>query len=412
MPGSRIELVSGRRMTSPPQLSRPAKSIKAPQPKPRGRLIELDILRGFLLVWMTLTHLPTKANLVSNQTFGFVSGAEGFIFLAGFMMGQLEHHIEQKRGQLATLRDIAKRTVRVYFYHCALLAIAFAVFAKIAVEHNRLALQNLLSFFLQSPKPAIVAAALLEYRPALLDILPMYVVFLALTPLARLIARRWTWDPVIYTSLLIWACAQFGLRGWMYRHVNLFGLSVPEPSTGAFDLYAWQLLWMAGLALGSINADRVAPPPEAPEDESELGITPWILRLSIAVALVSLVLRYLPTEHWFNPDIFGWLIDKWHLGPARVINFTALAIVLVRYGARIANLPPLRPLALLGQASLEVFSLQLLFCLAGDALSKEADPILSWWQQVLLLAVTMAGLFSIALASRWAKDKRKQQKTA
>lgn len=399
-------------MTSVPQLSSPTKTSGSPPPKHRGRLIELDILRGFLLLWMTFTHLPTKANLISNQTFGFVSGAEGFIFLAGFMMGQLEHHIEHKRGHGATLRDIAKRTVRVYAYHCALLAIAFAVFAPIAVTYHRLAIQNLLSYFLQSPKQAVIAAALLEYRPALLDILPMYVVFLALTPLARRVARRWTWDPVVYTSLLIWAIAQFGLRGWIYRHVNVFGLSVPETSTGAFDLYAWQLLWMAGLALGSINADRIAPPPDAPEDESEVGITPWILRLSIVVAGACLVLRYSPTEHWFNPNVFGWLIDKWHLGAARVINFTAISIFLVRYGARIANLPVFRPLALLGQASLEVFSLHVLFCLVGDALSKEADPMLPWWQQVLLLASTMAGLFSIAFASRWAKNRRKRQPAA
>jgi hypothetical protein len=398
-------------MTSLPQLSSPAKASRPTSPKHRGRLIELDILRGFLLLWMTFTHLPTKANLISNQTFGFVSGAEGFIFLAGFMMGQLEHHIEKKRGHLATLRDIAKRTVRVYGYHCALLAAAFTVFAHIAVTYHRLALQNLLSYFLQSPKPATIAAAVLAYRPALLDILPMYVVFLALTPLARRVARRWSWDPVVYTSLLIWAVAQFGLRGWIYRHVNLFGLSVPESSTGAFDLYAWQLLWMAGLALGSINADRIAPPPDAPEDESELGITPWILRLSMIVAGVFLVLRYLPTENWVNPNVFGWLIDKWHLGPARVINFTALSIFLVRYGARIANLPIFRPLALLGQASLEVFSIHVLFCLAGDALSKEADPVLPWWQQILLLTCTVAGLFSIALAARWTKNRRKQQAT-
>lgn len=69
---------------------------------PSRRLIELDILRGFLLLWMTLTHLPTKASVISNQTFGFVSGAEGFIFLAGFMVGQLEHRIERKRGYAAT----------------------------------------------------------------------------------------------------------------------------------------------------------------------------------------------------------------------------------------------------------------------------------------------------------------------
>ncbi len=169
--------------------------------KPRGRLIELDILRGFLLVWMTLTHLPTKANLISNQTFGFVSGAEGFIFLAGFMIGQLEDHIERKSGQWATFRDITKRTVRVYLYHCGLLAIAFTLVAEIGVSLHRQALENLLSYYLQSPHNAVIAAILLQYRPALLDILPMYVVFLALTPIARAIARRWSWDPVIYISL-------------------------------------------------------------------------------------------------------------------------------------------------------------------------------------------------------------------
>ncbi len=399
------------RMTSQLQLATPDKSAEQRPPvKPRGRLIELDILRGFLLVWMTFTHLPTKANLISNQTFGFVSGAEGFIFLAGFMMGQLEHHIEKKRGPASTLRDIGKRTVRVYLYHCALVATAFLVFAPLATDHHRMAIQNLLSYYLQAPKHAWLSAALLIYRPSLMDILPMYVVFLALTPLARAVAKRWSWDPVIYTSLAIWAAAQFGLRHWLYTHVVVFGLSVPESSIGAFDLYAWQLLWMAGLALGSINAERVAPSTDAPDAPSEVGITPWMLRLSITVSAVSLVLRYSPYEHWFNPVVFEWLIDKWHLGAARVINFSALTIVLVRYGARIANFLLFRPLAILGQASLEVFSLHLLFCLVGDSLSKDADPVLPYWEQALLLTATMSGLFSIALASRWAKNRKKQEK--
>jgi len=148
-----------------------------PDGKRRGRLVELDILRGFLLLWMTLTHLPTKANLISNQTFGFVSGAEGFIFLAAFMVGQLEYRIEQKSGPSATVRDLSKRTVRIYLYHCALLAIAFTLVAEFGVSFHRLALQNLLSFYLQQPQHATIAAALLLYRPSLLDILPMYIVF-------------------------------------------------------------------------------------------------------------------------------------------------------------------------------------------------------------------------------------------
>jgi hypothetical protein len=378
-------------------------STIVPGAKRRGRLVELDILRGFLLLWMTLTHLPTKANLISNQTFGFVSGAEGFIFLAAFMVGQLEHRIEQKSGPSGTLRDLSKRTVRIYLYHCALLAFAFTLVAEFGVSYHRLALQNLLSFYLQHPKNATIAAALLLYRPSLLDILPMYIVFMALTPLARRVARRWSWDPVIYISFAIWAAAQFGLRAWIYRHVNLFGLSVPEASTGAFDVWAWQLLWMVGIALGTIYAESVAG--TAPLGE-EVGIPRWLLKLSIGVAVVFLVLRYCPIEHWFDMDRYGWLIDKWHLGPARLINFTALSIVLVRFGARVAALPFIKPLASLGQASIEVFSVHVVCCLAGHALSPDADAVLPWWQQAILLPVTIAALFLTARLQRtWSGKK-------
>src|SRR5947208_9378842 len=172
-------------MDSAPQAVKPGPvPLSNPSPARRHRLIELDILRGFLLLWMTMTHLPTRASVISNQTFGFVSGAEGFIFMAAFMVGQLEFRRERKGGERATLRDLAKRTARVYLYHLGLIAIAFTVFAKLAVLLNRPAIQNLLSFYLESPKRATVAAILLQYRPSLLDLLPMYVVFLAITPLA------------------------------------------------------------------------------------------------------------------------------------------------------------------------------------------------------------------------------------
>ncbi len=371
------------------------------------RLVELDILRGFLLLWMTFTHLPTKASIVSNQTFGFVSGAEGFIFLSAFMIGQLEHRKEQKGGIVATLRDIAKRTARVYAYHAALLTIAFTVFAFIAVHYHRLALQNLLSFYLAKPRDAVIAAMLLEYRPSLLDILPMYVIFLALTPIARRIAHRWGWDPVVYSSFFLWAVAQFGLRSWLYRHIDLFGLGVPENSTGAFDMYAWQLLWMVGLALGTLYATRLSAD-AFKSSHAEEGFPLWLTILSIVIATTFLLLRYSPVEHWINPDSYGWLIDKWHLGPARVINFAAIAIVLVRFGQHVATLSIFQPLALLGRASIEVFSVHVLCCLAGNALSPDADPNLPWWQQAPLLIITVCALFVTARLQARSVDRRKQ----
>jgi hypothetical protein len=394
-------------MASTFQLAKPVPAPVTAVHKPSGRVIELDILRGFLLLWMTLTHLPTKASIVSNQTFGFVSGAEGFIFLAAFMVGQLEHRIEQKRGQLGALRDLTKRTVRVYFYHCALLAIAFTLVAEVGVKFHRLTLQNLLSYYLSSPKPAMIAAALLEYRPSLLDILPMYVIFMALTPLARWIARRWGWEPLIYASFGLWAAAQFGLRAWLYRQGDIFGLAVPENSTGAFDLYGWQLLWMVGLALGSISADALTA--EAPPGVEQPGgsLPGWLIKLSVCVAIVFLVLRYSPVDRWLDPNVYGWLIDKWHLGPARVINFSALAIILTRFGARIAALPFMLPLASLGRASIEVFCVHVLCCLGGVALSRDADPNLLWWQQTILLLVTLPALFLVARLHQFWVSKRR-----
>jgi hypothetical protein len=387
-------------MASTPQVTEPVASAVPPgstaPSKPGGRLIELDILRGFLLLWMTLTHLPTKASLISNQTFGFVSGAEGFIFLAAFMVGQLEHRIEQKRGRIGTLRDLSKRTLRIYVYHCGLLAIAFTLVAEIGHQFHRLALENLLSFYLQSPKQAIVAAALLEYRPSLFDILPMYIIFMAITPLARKIAARCGWDPIIYISFGVWTAGQFGIRHWLYTRGDLFGLAVPETSTGAFDLYSWQLLWMVGLALGSINADAVAGAPNQSASDSDVRIPNWLFKLSMVLAVIFLVLRYSPVDQWMDPNLYGWLIDKWHLGPARVINFSAIAIVLVRFGAKIARLRFMRPLAWLGQASIEVFCVHVLCCIAGDALSGDADPQLPWWQQVILLVGTITVLFVTA----------------
>jgi hypothetical protein len=361
--------------------------------KPR-RLIELDVLRGFLLLGMTLTHLPTKASVISNQTFGFVSDAEGFIFLAAFLVGQIEQRTDQRCGESCVLRDVLRRTCRIYLYQCALLAVAFTLVAEVALRFHLLALENLLSFYLQSPRQALIAAALLEYRPALMDILPMYIVFMLLTPIARKVARSLGWQTVLSVSFIVWAGAQFGLRAWVYRHSDFFGLRVPESSTGAFDLYGWQLLWMLGLALGSTYESLSAAPSNAVD--SDFWMPSWLVRLSCMFAATFLILRYAPANHWMNAQVYAWLTDKWHLGAARLIDFAAIALLMVRFGHRIAGLPLFRPLASLGQASIQVFSVHVLFCVAGQALSKEANPELPWWEQGILLSATISALFITA----------------
>src|SRR5215831_9237835 len=49
------------------------------------RLPQIDALRGLMLVLMTLTHMPTRFSDPLGQPLGFVSAAEGFVFLSAFL---------------------------------------------------------------------------------------------------------------------------------------------------------------------------------------------------------------------------------------------------------------------------------------------------------------------------------------
>ena len=123
-------------------------------------------MRGLMLVWITLTHLPTSASAYVNQPFGFISAAEGFIFLSALFTGRIYFRLAEHDGYPAMTRRMWGRTLRLYVYHALLLAFAFLVAVPIASRGNRPGLHNLLNFYFQRPGPkqAITEAALLIYR--------------------------------------------------------------------------------------------------------------------------------------------------------------------------------------------------------------------------------------------------------
>src|SRR5450631_360446 len=168
-----------------------------------GRRLELDALRGLMLVWITLTHLPTAASAYVNQPFGFVSAAEGFIFLSALFTGRIYYRMAVHDGYGPMTRKLWSRTVRLYGYHALLLAFAFLVAIPIASRGNRPGLHNLLDFyFIAGAKKAVSEAALLIYRPPLLDILPMYIIFLVFTSAALLLAPRIGWKPILLSAFV------------------------------------------------------------------------------------------------------------------------------------------------------------------------------------------------------------------
>src|SRR6201987_3985832 len=217
-----------------------------------GRRPELDAVRGLMLVWIALTHLPTSASAYVNQPFGFVSAAEGFIFLSALFTGRIYFRLAEHDGYRAMTRKMWGRTLRLYGYHALLLAFVFLVAVPIASRGDRPGLHNLLDFyFMAGAKQAVTEAALLIYRPPLLDILPMYIIFLLITAIAIRLARSIGWKPILWTSFSFWVLAQFGFRGgehtFMMRYIPT---RIPLNEMGSFDLWARQFLWFVGVWIG------------------------------------------------------------------------------------------------------------------------------------------------------------------
>ena len=151
---------------------------------------EIDALRGLMLVLMCVTHVPTRFAEWLSQPFGFVSAAEGFVFLSAYLVGVVYVGRARKLGQAEMRKSLWRRVGVVYRSHVAMLAFLFTVIAWIGIRSERQAITNLISFYLQEPSVALWTSLALIYTPPLLDILPMYVLFMALSPLIIPLAMR------------------------------------------------------------------------------------------------------------------------------------------------------------------------------------------------------------------------------
>jgi hypothetical protein len=341
------------------------------------RIPELDALRGFLLVWMTLTHLPTRVSAYSNQALGFVSAAEGFILLAAILVGRIYENSPRDK--------LYRRVLRIYGYHLALLGFAFSGCAAMAVYLHRVPLQNLLDFYLQHPIRALVAAPALLYNPPLLDILPMYIVFMLATPLVLRLAEKHGWARILTGSGAIWLLAQLHLRDGVYAAAAHFGFPIPLREMGAFDLFGWQFLWVVGLCLGSARAAAFL---------SKARIPRWTILLSATLAATIFLCRHTNFELLTGPAIFDLLVNKWRLGILRQIDAAAIGVLLIKFGSPLAETRLGARLAVLGRAPLEVFSTHVVFCLLFLGLA--TGPSFAPWQDAIVLTVTLAGLFFVA----------------
>lgn len=279
---------------------------------------ELDALRGLFILMMISVHLPTRLSSVVDQPFGYISCAEGFVGLSAVLVARI-YYGEFFQDAVKARMKIWRRTLRVYMYHLVMLGLAFTVAASYAAEMQRPAILNLLHFYFSHPVVAVAGSLLLLYCPPLLDILPLYVIFMFLTPFILLVARRVGWRWLLAGSAAVWAGAQFGLRAVVYGWLcSLVHLPIPLRQTGSFNLLAWQAVWVAGLWLGARSAEGEFPLQRIPR---------WVLIPAALYCGFFLAVRHGWLGPQLNPQVFGTELDKWRMAPLRAVNVAGFVVV-------------------------------------------------------------------------------------
>ena len=365
------------------------------------RYWEIDALRGLMLVLMTMTHLPTRLTDPLGQPFGFVSAAEGFALLSAFVAGLVYSRISYNRGVDSMRQAFWRRALKVYLSQAATLLFLFTIITAVSLRIDQPAVKNLLSFYLASPWEGFVYSLLLVYEPALLDILPMYIFFMLMSPWVLAFAMRHGWTGVMVASVTVWGLAQFGLSEWLYElAVRYFGLPVPFHETGAFNAFAWQFLWFAGLWMG---ASRNAP------DAQPFRFPKWLLVVAGAAALYGFYWRHhgINGQAPFGGDVeLNLLFDKWQLGPLRIVNLLVLGILAIQFGpALMRRIPRLHWLEAMGRASLPVFCAHLVAVLTVLAVFGDSQTARPWWGDALLLGMVFSGLYGVARATQWCDER-------
>ena len=314
----------------------------------------IDFWRGLALVTIFVNHMPGnlfEPFMYSRYT---VSDAtELFVFLAGWSLALATKGREGPDPPSHVVMRLATRVVEVYRAQLVITALAFAMIAAAALHFdNPLLLEwHGAGAFFSAPIPSIIGWVALTYQLGYFNILPLYVVLLALAPIFILVARASRWAAL---------AASFGL----YLTCLVFEITFPTwPVEGSwhFNPLAWQFL----LVLGFVGAEW---------SRESAVFRRWAWRLMpVAAAGVALGLA---TYIWdWKPDPLAvpeprllFIMDKPFLSPLRLLHFLALTLAFQHafrfIGPRMPGLS--RHLSALGRNSLAVFSVGSLASLAGQ----------------------------------------------
>ncbi|MEM8579491.1 MAG: OpgC domain-containing protein [Pseudomonadota bacterium] len=394
-----------------------------PAPAARVRDLRLDFFRGIAMFIILFAHTP--GNFLTSwipARWGFSDATEIFVFCSGMASAIAFGATFDRVGMALGSARVVFRIWQVYWAHVGLFFATAAMLAFLTdldiTTRNYWGQMNLWMLFVDHREelwtnPDILFRFMtLQWVPNLFDILPMYMVILAIMPAIMLLARV-HFGVVAAFSVLLWVGAQ---RAWME------GLGLPylnftaEPWVGSDDWqrrwflnpFGWQLVFFTGFAF--MRGWLPKPP-----------VTPLLFGLCLLIVLANVPLSNIGVREFGFDWAREWrienrqLISKTDFGVLRYVQFLALAYVMwvlagdkgdrLRAGAGAlgrAWAPVLRIVLKVGQQSLAVFVVSIFVArfngFAMDMLGRDVPTTLA------VNAFGCACLIATAYGAGWFKS--------
>jgi hypothetical protein len=358
------------------------------------RDFRLDFFRGIALFSIFIDHLAWNSLLAqfTLQALGLSDAAEVFILISGYTAGMVYGRAIERQGLLRAATRIYHRVWQLYVAHVFLFMQFMATTAYLVDTFNNAIYAEELraADFLKEPGVAVIKALTLQFQPEFMDILPLYIVLLAVLPLVLIGFRLWP-AGVLAASFGLWGVAQFN------KSIALPAYPGPD-HVWFFNPFCWQALFFLGAWCGWRGGREGIP----------WLTNRWLFPLAAAGALAGFVIRFSWTLHWLYdpfPALFGdalWpLLSKTDLAALRFANVLVLALLVARLipaqpaflAGRVA-----RPFIMCGQHSLHIFCLGILLATIGRLLIDE------FFGGVLLQCVVSAAGIAIMIGTAAVMD--------
>ncbi len=357
----------------------PTRVIAARQP----RDYRLDFFRGLALVFIFMDHIPDNTlSYLTLRSFALSDAAEVFIFISGLTAGLVYGRALLRDGAVMAAAHVWRRVWQLYVAHLCLFML-FNAEVSYTVMHfdNPLFADELRAgAYLDRPDETILRVLLLQFQPAFLNILPLYIALMLGFPLV-LVALRCHPLLALLPSFLLWGAAQ------------VWGINLPGyPGDGEwyFNPFAWQFLFVIAAYFGFRQA-RALPPLRVP---SALVLAAAALAV-IGCVIQATTIMHLLFELPLRPVVLPlWAVDKTPLPPLRLLSILSLACLVSRLMPRNAPCLTSRPgwlMVLCGQQSLYLFCFSILLSVLGNAVLTGLGGRL-----LVQVAVNAAGILLLA----------------